>query len=326
MRVLVLGGTRFVGRYIVQAALDRGHEVTLFNRGRTAPGLFPDAEELHGDRDGGLHALEDRTWDAVIDVNGYLPRVVRQSAELLAHAVDHYTFISTLSVYSERTPGMDESTPLARLPDETTEHDPEESYGPLKVLCEEVVQDVYAGRNTVIRPGIVAGPHDGTDRFTYWPVRVSDGGEVLAPGAPERPVQFIDARDLGEWALEMTEGQRGGVYNATGPDYELTIGGLLDACNAVAGGGACFEWVPDEFLLENGLQSSDLPLAARASQVAWFMADCSRAITAGLAHRPIADTIRDTLEWVRFSGRRIEAGISRKREWELLEAWRRSAQ
>lgn len=326
MRALVLGGTKFVGRHIVQAALDRGYEVTLFNRGRTARGLFSEAEELHGDRDGGLDALHGRTWDAVIDVNGYLPRVVRQSTELLRGAVDHYTFVSTISVYSQPTRGMDENAPLAPLVDETSE-DVEEHYGPLKVLCEEVVQEVFDGRNTVIRPGIIAGPYDDTDRFTYWPVRVASGGEVLAPGAPERPVQFIDGRDLGEWTVAVIEAGTQGVFNATGPDYGLTIGGLLDGCAAVTKSGARFEWVPDDFLLQAaGVDPSDLPFWIRASRAAWFMVDCSRAVAAGLTYRPLADTIRGTLEWVRSTGRRLEAGLSRQREVELLEAWRGSAQ
>jgi 2'-hydroxyisoflavone reductase len=326
MKLLVLGGTKFVGRHIVQAALDRGDEVTLFNRGRTAPGLFPEAEELRGDRDGDLGALAGRRWDAVIDVNGYVPRVVRRSAELLADAVDHYTFISTLSVYSERTPGMDEGAPLARLADETSEEESDETYGPLKVLCEQVVQDIFAGRNAVIRPGIVAGPYDDTDRFTYWPVRVAAGGEVLAPGAPDRPVQLIDARDLGAWTVAMTDARTPGVYNATGPDYRLTMGSLLDGCNAVTRGDARFEWVPDEVLVEAGLTSSELPLWIRASMAAWFMADCTRATAAGLTYRTLGETIHDTLEWVRSSGRRVEGGLPRGREVELLQAWRRSAQ
>lgn len=326
MKVLVLGGTKFVGRHIVQAALDRGHEITLFNRGRTARGLFPQAEELHGDRDGDLEALESRSWDAVIDVNGYLPRIVRQSVELLAASVDHYTFVSTISVYADRTPGMDESGPLARLADETAEEQTNETYGPLKVLCEEVVHEVFADRNTVIRPGIVAGPYDDTDRFTYWPVRVAAGGEVLGPGAPDRPVQFIDGRDLGQWTVKMTESSTRGLYNATGPDYALTMGRLLEGCNAATGGHARFEWVPDEILLEADVESSDLPLWIRSSEAAWFMTDCSRALAAGLTFRSLEDTIRDTLGWIRSSGRDVRIGISRPREAELLEAWRGSSQ
>lgn len=251
---------------------------------------------------------------------------MQQSTGLLRGAVDHYTFISTISVYSERAAGMDESATLSRLADQAAEEQTQETYGPLKVLCEEVVQDVFADRAAIVRPGIVAGPYDDTDRFTYWPVRVADGGEVLAPGTPERPVQFIDARDLAEWTLKMTDERRGGVYNATGPEYDLTMGGFLGDCNAVTGGGARFEWVPDEFLLSYGLQPSDLPLAVRSSEVAWFMVDCSRAIAAGLSYRPLADTIRDMLEWVRSTGRRLNAGLSPQQEAELLERWRRSAQ
>ena len=327
MRVLVLGGTQFVGRHIVQAALDGGDEVTLFNRGRTAPGLFQDAEELHGDRDGGLDALVNRTWDAVIDVNGYEPHIVRQSAELLANSAQHYTFISTISVYEDlRQPRIDEDASLATMPSEG-DRQGERSYGALKVLCEEVVTQTWPGRNTMIRPGLVVGPLDHTDRFTYWPVRVATGGEVLAPGLSERQVQFIDGRDLGAWTVSVTGRRVGGVYNATGPAHELAMGRLLDDCNAVSGANAELVWVDDDFLLAHGVEPwTDLPLwvPLRGSRPGDMAIDCSRAIAAGLTYRPLRHTIRDTLDWVDRSGRQVQAGISRLREAELLEAWRRS--
>src|SRR5688572_29497367 len=196
MRLLVLGGTKFLGRAVVEAAVARGHEPTLFHRGLTNPGLFPDLEHLRGDRDGGLAALQGRTWDAVIDPSGYVPRIVRASAELLADAVEHYTFISSISVYpSFPTPGMDESSPVGTLEDPTVEDVPAH-YGPLKALCEQAAEAAMPGRVFHVRAGLIVGPNDPSDRFTYWPVRVAKGGDVLAPGSPERPVQIIDVRDL----------------------------------------------------------------------------------------------------------------------------------
>ncbi len=220
MRILILGGTVFVGRHLVEAALARGHEVTLFNRGQHGPDLYPGVEKLRGDRDGGLDALRGRRWDAAIDTCGYVPRIVRASATLLANAVDHYTFISSVSVYPEaHTRHLDEDSPVGALDDESVEDVTPETYGPLKALCEQAAEGAMSGRALTIRPGLIVGPHDPTDRFTYWPRRVAQGGEVLAPGRPERPVQIIDARDLAAWTLQLVASGARGVYNATGPDY-----------------------------------------------------------------------------------------------------------
>src|SRR5215210_2686868 len=239
MDVLIIGGTGFLGRHLVEAALGDGHRPTLFNRGLSEPGLFPEVEKIEGDRDGDLSALRGRSWDAVIDTCGYVPRVVRASAGLLADAVDHYTYISSISVYSNAIAlGADEEAPVRELPDRRVEEVTGETYGGLKALCERAAEEMMPGRVLNVRPGLISGPHDPTDRFTYWPRRIAAGGEVLAPDSPERRVQFIDVRDLAAWILKMSVEQRIGTYNATGPDYELTMGQLLEECESVGGSGA----------------------------------------------------------------------------------------
>jgi len=261
MRYLILGGTVFLGRALVQAALARGHSLTLFNRGQSNPDLFPKVEQLHGDRATDLSALQGRHWDAVIDTCGYVPRIVRLSAEALAGATDHYTFISSLSVYADTSqPGTDESAPVGTLEDETVEQVTGETYGPLKALCERAVEQTLPGRALVIRPGLIVGPFDPTDRFTYWPHRVAQGGEVLAPGRPARPVQFIDVRDLAEWTLDMVEAKRTGVYNADGPAQPLPMEQLLDTCKIVSGSAARFTWASEEFSAEQQVEAwSQMP-------------------------------------------------------------------
>ncbi|MBN1287914.1 MAG: epimerase [Anaerolineae bacterium] len=322
MKLLVIGGTRFLGLHTVQAALAREHEVTLFNRGRSNPDIFPDIEKLTGDRDGGLDVLRGRTWDAVIDTCGYVPRVVRASAELLADAVEHYTFVSTLSVYTDWTvPGIDESAELATMEDETVEEVTGETYGPLKVLCEQAVETAMPGRALVVRAGLIVGPNDVSDRFTYWPARVARGGEVLAPEGPDYRVQFIDARDLGAWMVRMTEARKAGAYNATGPDYELTLGEVLATCKDVAGSDAVFTWADKDFLAEHEVQPwTELPLWIPGEVQA---VDCSKAIAAGLSFRPLAATVRDTLEWDRTRPADAErrAGLAPAKETEVLEMW-----
>jgi 2'-hydroxyisoflavone reductase len=325
MRLLILGGTRFLGRHLVQAAQERGDEVTLFNRGRSNPGLFPGVVELYGDRDGDLEALRGQRWDAVIDTCGYVPRVVRQSAELLAPAVNHYTFISSISVYGELSAaGIDEMWPVATIEDESTEEITGESYGALKALCERAVLEQYPHNGLVIRPGLIVGPHDPTDRFTYWPVRVARGGEVLAPAPPEYGVQIIDVRDLAEWIVKMVERRARGIYNATGPDEPLPFGVLLDKCRAVAGSDAAFTWVAPEFLLERGVQPwTELPLWIPDEQGS---ADISRATADGLRFRPLAATIADTLSWAdqRPADHSWRAGLDAEKEARLLESWHTS--
>lgn len=331
MRILILGGTVFLGRALVEAALARGHQVTLFNRGRSNPELFPNVEKLRGDRENDLSALDGRRWEAVIDTSGYLPRVVRASAEKLVGAADHYTFISTMSVYADLSePGIDEDGLLAELDDPTVEAVTGETYGPLKVLCERAVLDVFGERALILRPGLIVGPHDPTDRFTYWPYRVAQGGEVLAPGRPARLVQFIDVRDLAEWNIRLVEAGKSGIYNAVGPDPQPSMEELLKTCRAVANNDARFTWVSDDFLLEQGVGPwMELPLwVPETREYAGFFAfDNRRAVQNGLTFRLLADTVGATMLWAadRPQERPWRAGLSREREAELLQAWHNSS-
>jgi 2'-hydroxyisoflavone reductase len=324
MDLLILGGTGFLGRYLVKAALGDGHRPTLFNRGLSEPGLFPEVEKLEGDRDGDLSALRGRRWDAVIDTCGYVPRVVGASARILADAVDHYTFISSISVYSDDIAlGADEGAQVRELPDPTIEEVTGETYGGLKALCERAVEETMPGRVLNVRPGLISGPHDPTDRFTYWPRRVAAGGEVLAPDHEERKVQYIDVRDLASWIVKMLEERRTGTFNAAGPDYELRMGRLLEECEAVAGAEPV--WVSEDFLEKNGVEPfTELPLWVPRKYAAMLAVDCSKAIEAGFAFRPLSETIEDVLDWDRATGagREPAAGLRPEREQELLRAWR----
>jgi 2'-hydroxyisoflavone reductase len=255
MDLLVLGGTVFVGRHLVAAALARGHRVTLFNRGRQNAALFPEAEKLRGDRDGDLTALAGRRWDAAIDVAGRVPRIVRASAQLLADAVPHATFISTISVYADyATPYMDEHGPLATIADPTIEDPSGAHYGPLKVLCEQEMARAFPGRALVVRPGLIVGPDDPTNRFTYWPRRITRGGDVLAPNSPQQPARFIDVRDLAAWTIAMIERGATGIYNARGPGGDLTFGELLATCKEQTGSDARPVYVDKDFLLAQGVR------------------------------------------------------------------------
>jgi len=326
VRILIIGGTRFVGRHLVEAALARSHEVTLFNRGKSNPDLFPQVETIIGDRAKDIVKLKGRVWDAVIDVVGYLPRLVRLSAESLEATVGRYVFISTISVYENfRKIGIDESDPVAKVQDETVEEVTGETYGPLKALCEQTVQDVYGERALVVRPGLVVGPHDPTDRFTYWPVRAGRGGEVLAPQKPEARIQIIDARDLAEFVLKSIEENASGIYNATGPDYELTIGRLLEVSKQVSGSDAEFRWASPEFLNQNKIEAwSDMPAWVPDDEegLGFARLDISKAINAGLKFRKLEETVRDTLEWAktRSSDHEWRAGLTAEREAQVLAA------
>jgi 2'-hydroxyisoflavone reductase len=330
MRILFLGGTVFLGRHIVESALARGHAVTLFTRGQRNPELFPQAEKLRGDRDGGLDPLRGRTWDAVVDTCGYLPRVVRQSAELLAGSAGQYAFISSISVYRDFSePRVNEGAPLGVMPEvEEPEKITNETYGPLKVLCEQAVSEAFPNTALLIRPGLIVGPHDPTDRFTYWPARVAGGGEVLVPGRPEQDFQGIDVRDLGEWTVRAIEEGRAGPYNATAPDQPIPFQEVLDTCRSVSGSDATFTYVPGEFLSQQGLEPNSLhtwylPDNEPEWRHAWNV-DCARAIRDGLTFRPLARTIADTLAWERQ--RPMEAprrvSLDPERERELLAAWK----
>jgi 2'-hydroxyisoflavone reductase len=324
MKILVIGGTVFVGRHIVQAALNRGHEVTLLNRGKASPELFPDAEKLCGDRTKTMHALHGRSWDVVIDTCGYLPRVVEKSVEALKSACNQYVYISSGSVYKDKSKiGIAEDDEILIPRDFDAEEMTGETYGELKAGCESVVRQTFADMALIVRPGLVVGPHDSTDRFTYWPVRIAAGDKVLAPGKPHRQVQFIDARDLADFTILMTERKSGGVYNAIGPDYPLSMSQLLGECKLVTASNADFIWVSDDKLLSEGVDPwMDLPLwIPEGSEERGFLyRDNSKAIAAGLRFRPLRESIADTLQWWQKEriGSDLKAGISREREAEVL--------
>jgi len=323
VRALILGGTLFVGRHLVEAAVERGDEVTIFNRGRTGAGLYPDVEHLRGDRDAGdLEALRGRTWDAVFDTSARVPRWVDDSARLLAESVEHYSFVSSCSVYAETsTPGTNEESRVHRLEDESVELiTSPEVYGGLKVLCEEAAERAMPGRVLSVRAGLVVGPYDPTGRFTYWVHRLARGGEVLVPEPRDQPVQLIHARDLADWMLAMAERGEAGVLNATGPEAPLTMQGLLEEIRKETGSDARLVWVGERTLLERGVGAwSDLPLwvapETNPESAAFLAVDVSKAVAAGLSFRPLARTIHDTLEQAEPSP---QAGLDPARERELL--------
>ena len=322
MKLLVLGGTSFVGRHMVLAARAAGLDVTLFNRGQTNPGLFADLEHLVGDRTADLSALRGREWDAVLDVNGYLPRVVGATLEALAGSYGHYTYISTLSVYGDTGSNPpDESYPLAAL-QEPTEVITEHSYGPLKAACEGLVRE-HAGRRALIaRPGLVVGPHDHTDRFVRWIRRGAEGGEILAPGDPDRQVTFIDGRDLGDWVIRLIVAEDNGTYNGIGPAGATSYREMLETCVAATGGAGHLTWVAEEFLLANGVEPwSDFPLWMPAGDNGMLAAPNAAAIAAGLTFRPLADTVLAALRWDQARADRRTAGMPVERERELLALW-----
>ncbi len=321
MKILILGGTVFVGRYLVEAARQRGHGVTLFNRGRSHPELFacppplgPAVERLIGDRNADLAALLGRKWDAVIDTCGYLPATVRRSAEALREAVGLYVFISSISTYENVTPaGIDEQGPLKSMTgDQLREAESlatdggvnasslGRTYGPLKALCEQACEEAMPGRVLQVRPGLIVGPHDYSGRFTYWVRRVAAGDEVLAPGSRQRRVRFIDVRDLAEWIVRRVEVGEAGVYNATGPEVGWSMEQLLDTCKAVSGSDASFTWVSEDFLEDHEIQPwSELPLWLPEEYSGFFEVRNDRAIATGLTFRSLAETVRGTLAWDR---------------------------
>lgn len=318
MKLLVLGGTAFLGRHVVDSALAQGHEVTIFTRGRTNPELYPEVEHLVGDRDGALGALDGREWDGVVDTSGYVPRIFRQSAELLRDAVGRYVFVSSISVYADVSVPVDESSPLAQLEDPASE-DVEGDYGALKAACERVVDEVYGERGASVRAGLIVGPYDPTDRFTYWPRRLAEGGDVLAPGVPDAPVQLIDARDLGTWLVHLAEHGPGGVFNGTGPAEPLTLGELLERAIAALDSDAHLVWTDEQRILDAGVQPwMELPLWVPGDDHAGFMrADISRALAAGLRFRPVEETVRDTLAWSREAGEQRPT-LTREKERAIL--------
>ena len=330
-RILILGGTGFLGPATVEAAKARGHELTLFNRGKTRPGLFPQIETLLGDRDPkigeGLNALRNRKWDAVIDNSGNVPRIVGASARLLGPNVNQYIYISSISAYADNSiEGQDESAKLATTPDAAVEQMTAETYGALKALSEKACQEALPGRTTVVRPGFIVGPDDPSGRFTYWPVRVDRGGEVLAPGAPADPVQFIDVRDLGGWLVALVEQGTMGVFTATGPRERLAWGDLLEGCRRATKSANTLTWVPGEWIAKKADEMFPIWVPFLGETRGFHRWNNAAAVKAGLKFRPYRQTVADTLRWYKAQdegGRTKLAGPAPAKEAELLAAWKR---
>ena len=324
LRILFLGGTGFIGPHMVRYAMYRGHEVTLFNRGRTAPELFPGVETLIGDRDDQLDSLRGGTWDAVIDNSGYVPRHVRDSAELLRDNVGRYLFTSTGSVYNFDQDELTEDAGLLPLEDPTSE-DVDRYYGPLKVLCENAVTDIYGERGTVVRLHVVAGPGDPTDRFTYWPVRIDHGGEIIAPGSRSTPVQFIDVRDLAEFMVLCLERDIGGTYNAAGPALDPTsMAEFLYGIRAITSTNLSFTWIDEQFLVEQEARFQLWYPPTEGAIRGLSRVRSHKGVAAGLKFRPLAETAFDTLEWFKSlpEERRNGFELNLERDRQVLEAWK----
>ena len=318
MRLLLLGGPKFLGRAVIEEALARGDELTIFNRGQTSPDLYPQVERLRGDRDDGLDPLRGRSWDAVVDTSGYVPRIVRQSAQLLADAVERYVFVSSISVYESFREPVTEESPVAVLDDPATE-EVQEAYGALKAACEQTVEASFPGRALHVRAGLIVGPYDPTGRFTYWPHRIARGGEVLVPGPLDRQVQFVDVRDLAGWMLSAATEGVGGPFNVTALH---PMGDVFDACRQVSGSDATPVTVDEEFLVDREVgQWMELPLWVHTEDPEWgamLRTDTSRAAATGFRPRPLADTVEATLA----HAEPVEGvGLTPERESELLAAW-----
>jgi 2'-hydroxyisoflavone reductase len=338
LRILILGGTGFTGPFQIQNALSRGHKITTFNRGKTHPGELPkEVEQLVGDRNGQLDALKNRQWDVVIDNPTSVPVWVRDAAQILKGNVDRYVFISTISVYADTSkPGTTEDAPLAKYTGADAMKETRESliaskfalYGALKALSEAEAEKWFPKKTLVIRPGLIVGPRDETDRFTYWPVRIDRGGEVLAPGDPADPVEFIDGRDLAEWTIRMVEKGETGIYNATGPAKKTGIGEMLQTIKTANASKADLTWVNADFLEAQKVAAwSDMPvwIPPRGEEAGATQISNQRAVAKGLTFRPLAGTARDTLAWFKSQPAerqaKLRAGITAEREKEVLTAW-----
>lgn len=324
LKILILGGTHFLGIHLTEECQKQGHEVTLFNRGSQNPDLFPDVTKLQGNRDGNLQALLGHRWDAVIDTSGHLPRIVEQSAKILSNAANHYTFISTIGVYENfHTPNIDEGYPIAKLEDLQNEVITDTTYGALKGLCETIIQRYFPKRALIIRPGLIVGPHDPTDRFTYWVKRVAEQEEVLAPA--HQLVQLIDVRDLSKWIVQMVEKQTTGVYNATGATVSLED--LLQECKQASHHETHVTWVSEDFLLRKGVRDwVELPLwlSSKRQMPGFFSINSQKAIEEGLMLRPLTETISSILRWdATRSISKLQAGLDYSKEKELLLDWKR---
>jgi 2'-hydroxyisoflavone reductase len=335
LRILILGGTRFIGLHMTALALARGHTLTFFNRGKTKTDRYPEVERIKGDRNGEIDGLKDREWDAVIDNSGYVPRHARLSAELLAPKVRQYVFVSSISVYPDFSVPRDESSPVGKLADETVEKVDGETYGPLKALCEQAVLAAVPGRATIIRPGLIVGPDDNTDRFTYWPARAARGGEFVAPGAPSDALQVIDARDLAAFTLNAIENSVTGTYNLVSNANDFKFGELTAACIAAARKQARpaipprAVYLPSEFLEAQQVAPwSEMPawLPAQGDEAAFAGTSNQAALAKGLKITPLRKTVNDTLAWhlMRPAEERekLKAGIAPEKEAAVLAAWK----
>ncbi len=330
--LLILGGTGFIGPHLTEAALARGWKVTHFNRGKRDPDGVPGVETLNGDRGGDLESLRGRRWDAVVDNTGYVPKYVKASSALLAPNVGYGLFISSISAYASFAQPNDEAAPLGKLDDIETDKITNESYGPMKALCEQYTMQAFSGRASVVRPGYIVGPLDNSDRFTYWPVRAARGGEMLAPGTPRDPVQIIDVRDLSAWMIKLVERRTLGYFNAISAPRQFTIGDVVTASvKAAKDAGTKVTWVPEDFLMKNWKpEEVDLPPWSPMSGefAGASLSPTDRARAAGLRIRPLADTVRDTLAWHRTRPAerqaKLRAGLDAEKERITLEAWHAS--
>ncbi len=338
LKILFLGGTGFLGPHTVNYAIARGHKVTLFNRGRSKEGLFPDLEAIVGNRDPkidkGLAGLKGKQWDCVIDTSGYVPRIVNASSKLLAPHCQHYLFISSISAYADFTKsGMQEDAAVGTLEDTTVETIDGETYGPLKAYSEQAAENNFKGRTTVIRPGLIAGPRDRTDRYTYWPVRIAKAGEVLAPGDGQDYVQYIDVRDLGQFIVHCLEQKAFGIFNATSPMDNETTQDMLGHCKQALSSNAAFTWADTDFLQQHEVMPwAGMPLwVPRNGEIGGISRiNSSKAEQLGLNARPRSETAVDTFTWFgqQTEARRkmLRAGISSKKETEVLAAWHKKQQ
>jgi 2'-hydroxyisoflavone reductase len=338
LNILVLGGTGFLGPHFVEAARAKGHKLTLFNRGKTNPTRFDgeefkDIEQLHGDRKTDMKALEGRRrWDAVLDTSAYIPADVARSTKLLAKRVDQYLLVSTISVYAKMdTPNQDETAPLAQLADPTVTEVTGDTYGGLKALCEKAAEQEMPGHVTVVRPGLIVGPGDNTDRFTYWPARADRGGEILGPGSASDPTQFIDVRDLAAFLLHVIEQRAFGTFNADAPAGKLTMGELLSTSQRVAAKPSTITWVPAAFLDKQQVSAwQDMPvwIPPEGEYAGFGRVSSAKAQAAGLTYRPLDTTVADTLAYWRAlpEERRAKpkAGLAPEREAAVLKAWHAS--
>lgn len=334
MKLLIIGGTLFLGKHIVKYALEKGHDVTIFNRGKSNPNLFDNVKHIQGDRNSDLEKLSDEKWDAVIDTCGYFPKQVKMSAEYLKDKAEVYCFVSTISVYKDmKQKGSDENYPLGTTDDVDADKITGENYGPLKALCEKAVIDVFGESKSFIpRPGLIVGPDDISDRMNYWVLRGIAGGKILCPGKPENEVQIIDVRDLSEWIVDACDKKVSGVYNAVGPSYTLTMDKFIDSCIALSDKSSKKVWIDDDFLMKNEVgMYSEMPLwiARVDGYLGADTVNISKAVNAGLKFRSLESTLKDTLEWLEGAGKtllnlRKMIGMHPDREKELLEKYEKN--